>query len=219
VPSSRPRSSRAPDVPSVRLHQLEEDPAPDPRGGFLRLHRVKLAVQAAENGVPGEPVVYDFIGRKQIDAAVIVAHCEKDGERHVYLRSALRPPLALRPELGMSGAVWELPAGLIDEGESPAAAAARELGEELGFERTGDDMKPLGSRIAPFPAAIAELQYLFCVEVDPATRRPPREDGVLEQGGAILLVPLTDALSWTRNGDLYDAKTEIGLRRLAELGQ
>lgn len=34
---------------------------------------------------------------------------------------------------GVGDFTWELPAGLIDQGESPAAAAARELEEETGY--------------------------------------------------------------------------------------
>ena len=36
-----------------------------------------------------------------------------------------------RPAVGQE--TWELPAGLIDEGETPEAAASRELSEETGF--------------------------------------------------------------------------------------
>ena len=203
-------------MPALRVVVSEEERSPDARTGFLQLHRVRLALEGAD-GTRGESMTYDYLLRKQMDAAVIVAHCRQDGERHVYLRSAPRPPLALRPGQDGSGVLWELPAGLVDPGESPAAAAARELGEELGFDRSGSQMKPLGGHIAACPAVIAELQYFFAVEVDPATRTPPREDGALEKGGVIVLVSLTEALGWVRQGDLVDGKTEIGLRRLAEM--
>lgn len=55
-------------------------------------------------------------------AAVIVAH---DGER-VYMVS--QPREAVREE-----SLLELPAGKIDEGEEPLAAARRELSEEIGM--------------------------------------------------------------------------------------
>ena len=40
------------------------------------------------------------------------------------------------PVLQMAGLTLELPAGLIDPGESPAAAALRELKEETGYAAT-----------------------------------------------------------------------------------
>ena len=217
--SSRPSRSRPaspPPLPSHRVHQLAEEASPDAQRGFLKLRRVSLSVESP-GGERSEPMTYDLVERRQMDAAVIVAHCQQDGALHVYLRSALRPPLALRPALAMSGVAWELPAGLIDEGETPPAAAARELGEELGFDRTAGDMRPLGPRTVPVPGAIAEVQYFFCVEVDPATQRAPAEDGILEREGAVVLVRLDDALGWVREGLLLDAKTELGLRRLEEL--
>ncbi len=195
---------------------LAEEESPDPRRGFLRLHRVSLSVEGPD-GARSEAMPYDHVTRRQMDAAVMVAHCLQGSVRHVYLRSALRPPLILREGLETSGAIWELPAGLIDVGETPAAAAAREVGEELGFDCTAADMRPLGPRLSPMPAALAELQYYFSLEVDPATRRAPAEDGILERDGAIVLVPLDDALGWIRAGELIDGKTEIGLRRLAEM--
>jgi ADP-ribose pyrophosphatase len=46
------------------------------------------------------------------------------------------------------------------------------------------------------------------------------DGSVLEQLGAVIDVSLRDALAACRNGEIEDAKTEIGLRRLAEiLGQ
>lgn len=195
---------------------LTEEESPDPRRGFLQLRRVTLSIEGPD-GARSDAMPYDHVTRRQMDAAVMVAHCLQGGVRHVYLRSALRPPLILRTELAMSGSIWELPAGLIDVGETPAAAAAREVGEELGFDCTAADMRPLGPRLSPMPAAMAELQYYFSVEVDPARRRAPAEDGILERDGAVILVPLDEALDWIRAGELLDGKTEIGLRRLAEM--
>ncbi len=209
-----------PPPPRIALRVTRDEAAPDPRGGFLRLHRSTFVIESGEAGQPArasEPVTYDFVTRRQMDASIIVAHCRQDGVRHVYLRSAIRPPLVLRADAALPDCLWELPAGLVDPGESPAAAAARELGEELGFDARDIDMTPLGPRSVPLPGAVAELQYYFAVEVDPAARRAPAEDGALETGAAILLVPLDEALAWCRAGHLVDTKTELGLRRLAEL--
>ncbi|MEL7220072.1 MAG: NUDIX hydrolase [Bacteroidota bacterium] len=47
---------------------------------------------------------------------------------------------------GIGAYIYELPGGLIDEGETPAEAASRELREETGF--ASDDWKPMGRQAA-----------------------------------------------------------------------
>jgi ADP-ribose pyrophosphatase len=55
------------------------------------------------------------------------------------------------------------------------------------------------------------------VEVDPAARCEPSLDGSpLERGGVVVDVDLDDALALAAAGELADAKTELGLRRLRE---
>jgi ADP-ribose pyrophosphatase len=115
------------------------------------------------------------------------------------------------------GALWELPAGLIDEGETPAEAAARELEEELGFAVPASAMVALGPRVFPVPGFLAEAHYYFHVEVDPKARTTPSEDGsALEKDAVIVAVPIAEALEHCRSGDVCDAKTELLLRRLVE---
>ncbi len=141
--------------------------------------------------------------------------------RHVFLRSAVRPPVcALRPvPPAHDGGLWELPAGLIEPGEDGAQAAARELAEELGFQADADEMQPLGEWTFPAPGIIGERHCpCFVVQVDPSTRSLPTEDGSsLERSAAIVSLPVRDALEHCRRGSIRDAKTELGLRRLAEV--
>jgi ADP-ribose pyrophosphatase len=153
-----------------------------------------------------------------LDAVIIAATYVDRGVRHVYLRSAVRPPCALRDiPPAHDGALWELPAGLVERGEDPAATAARELGEELGFVAGQGDMKPLGEWTFPAPGMIGERHIFFSVEVNPAARAVPTEDGsVLERDAAIVALPLEEALEHCRRGAIRDGKTELGLRRLIE---
>ncbi len=182
-----------------------------------------------ENGELSETFVYDTVHRTRLDAVVIAAHFRgTDGRRRVYLRSAFRPPVATRPlevrpvpERPELGGLWELPAGLVEEDErSPEgvrACAARELHEELGFPIDPAALTPLGPSSFPAPGMVGERHFYFHVEVDPATRVAPPEDGSpLERHAAITHLPLDDLLDLARSGELEDAKTELGLRRLAE---
>ncbi len=208
-----------PDPPSIRLF-VTRDRSDEARavGGFLDVRRLELSARYPD-GTSSAPFPYDVAARAALDAVVIAACYLDQGVRHVYLRSAVRPPCALRPvPPAHDGSLWELPAGLVEPGEEPAASAARELGEELGFAARPEDMRELGHWTFPAPGMIGERHLYFAVEVDPAARTLPTEDGsVLERGAAILAIPLGDALEHCRRGAIRDAKTELALRRLAEV--
>jgi ADP-ribose pyrophosphatase len=203
-----------PPLPMVELEIVREER--DDRG-FLHLRRLSLvAVRGSDRS---ETFSYDVVERRALDACVIVAHHDDGGRRHVWLRSCVRPPVALRPDPppAPSGVLWELPAGLVEPGESPRAAAQRELAEELGFFVDEDALRPLGDWTLPAPGFIGEMHVFFEVRVDPGARRPPAGDGSpLEAAATVVPVPLDDALDACRRGLIRDAKTELALRRLAE---
>ena len=219
-----------PALPRIELIQesvrrADEDSAQ----AFLRVERSVLRARF-EDGEPSEAFTYDIVARERLDAVVIAAHyVDETGKRFVFLRSALRPPVAFRPreqwpmpERDDLGGLWELPAGLVETDErSPEGlrrCAARELHEELGFEVDPDKLQPLGPSSFPAPGVIGERHFYFHVLVDPTVRGLPPEDGsVLERGAAIVAISLEEALALVRAGLLEDAKTELGLRRFAEM--
>lgn len=188
-------------------------------GGFLNLRRLDLVAEYPD-GSRSLPFAYDVGVRAALDAVVIAAHFtdRNTGLCHVYLRSAIRPPCALRPVPPMhDGALWELPAGLVEPDETAAVCAARELGEELGFAAAPDALKLLGEWTFPSPGMIGERHIFFSIEVDPLSRTVPTEDGsALERAAAIITVTLGDGIAHCRTGAIRDAKTELALRRLAE---
>ncbi len=206
-----------PEVPKVELEVVADRTVRTDDRGFLKVRSVDL-VAVRPDGTRSARFPYDVLDRNAIDAAIMVAHHVQDGRVHVYLRSAVRPPLALRPRDPMPPTMWEVPAGLIEPEERPAAAAARELEEELGFRVREEEMIPLGPQAYPAPGFIGELHYYFHVRVDPKTRREPAGDGSpLEHGARIESVPLEEALEACRRGEVPDAKTELTLRRLVEV--
>jgi ADP-ribose pyrophosphatase len=65
---------------------------------------------------------------------------------------------------------------------------------------------------------VGERHFYFHVEVDPARQGTPTEDGSpLERLAVVTAIPLDAAIELTRRGVIEDAKTEVALRRLAEL--
>ncbi|WP_437675126.1 NUDIX hydrolase [Sorangium sp. So ce131] len=197
--------------------------------GFLNVRRQVFRVEFPDGSL-SDPFTYDSVDRERLDAVVIAPHYRgADGRRHVYLRSALRPPAATRspavcpvPEKPTLGALWELPAGLVEVDERSAEglqrSAVRELLEEVGFDVDPSALRALGPPSFPAPGMVGERHFYFHVEVDPARQGQPTEDGSpLERLAAIAVVPLDEAIELTRRGEIEDAKTEVALRRLAEL--
>ncbi len=218
-----------PPLPIVAL-QVVEDVSPTDAGGFLRLSRHRLRIQRPD-GRESATFVYDSVHRSALDAVVIAAHYLEAGRRFVFLRSAIRPPAWLRPldcrpleEAATLGSLWELPAGLVEPEECRLGAAglkqsaARELEEETGFTVEPARMLPLGPANFPSAGVIGERHHFFSVEVDPASMATPSEDGsVLEAEAVVAAIALDEALRLVRSGLIEDGKTEIALRRLAEL--
>lgn len=216
-----------PSLPEIQL-ELLEDLSPSAPAGFLRLLRRRFVATYAD-GSRSQPFVYDEVDRTAIDAVVILAHfVAEGGVRHVYLRSALRPPVVFRdrarsplPAHDPAGSIWELPAGLVEVAEQSSrglrVGALRELFEELGFRGDPDALVELGPSTFPAPGIIAERHFYFALEVVPEQRAEPELDGsALEHDGVVFSLPVDEALALCRSGVIVDAKTELGLRRLAE---
>ncbi len=215
-------------LPRIELRVERERTEPVARP-YLRVRRLELSARFGD-GPSSEPFIYDIVERRALDAVVVAAHFLDDqGRRNVLLQSALRPPVALRPrevwpipEKPTLGGLWEVPAGLVEENERSEeglrVCAARELYEEVGAKLDPSALLPLGPSTFPCPGVIGERHFFFHAAIALADCVPPPEDGsVLERGAAIVPVLLEDALTMVRHGEIEDAKTEIALRRLAEI--
>ena len=103
----------------------------------------------------------------------------------------------------------ELPAGKL-EGDEPLECAKRELLEETGA--IGQDFISLG-KIYPTVAFCTEVIHLFACKVSDFKKPKPDKDEFLE----ILKIPLNKAVKMVLNGEIPDAKTQIGILKLKEL--
>ncbi len=88
-----------------------------------------------------------YVVRAKRDAAAVVA---VDDAGQVLLVQQWRHPV--------QKLLWEVPAGAIDDGETPDIAAARELREETGYEAT--DVQPL-YRYHPAVGSMSHTFHLF----------------------------------------------------------
>jgi len=110
------------------------------------------------------------------------------------------------------GWLWELPAGIIREGEDPTEAMRRELMEETGY-----DVLKLNFIRSFFlsPGGSSERVHLFYASVSPTNQTAagggvPSEDEDIET----LHILVDDAIKHLESGNLHDAKTMIGVQWL-----
>jgi ADP-ribose pyrophosphatase len=138
-----------------------------------------------------------------------VAESPVDGSVHDYYRVVSRDwvqiiPLTAADEVvmvrqyrhGSSSIVLEIPGGLVNEGEDPAAAAVRECLEETGYR--ADRVHPLAV-LNPNPAIHSHRLYSFYA-------RDVRKTGQIQNTATeyteVELVPLREMAERLRAGDI-----------------
>jgi len=102
--------------------------------------------------------------------------------------------------------MWELPAGSVDEGEQPEAAARRECHEETG--RVPDTIVRLAA-LHPTPGYCDEEMLFFRLSglSEPEGAAEADEDEDIEPK----VFSLADAREMVRRGEITDMKTVVGL--------
>jgi ADP-ribose pyrophosphatase len=196
--------------------------------GFLRVRRLTLRNRYADGSASAE-YRYDVVERDATDAVGIVLEANGPSGPSICLRTAMRPPMALRssmklplPEPVSQGSLWEIPAGLVEPDERGEAGiracAARETLEEVGLDVSPDAFTMLGPAVALSPGVLGERVHFLHAIVDPSHAGEPSLDGSpVEERALIRFVPLARALEAIRAGLVADVKTEVAVRRLLEL--
>jgi len=131
-----------------------------------------------------------------IDHQPTVAVMAVNKKNELLLISQYRVPI--------NGQLLEIPAGSIDDGESPAECAQRELAEETGFRS-----RRLTELYAGYllPGYCNEYMYFFLAEDLVYAPLSPDDDEVIE----VMPTPWDQVFDMLQNGRIRDAKTALGI--------
>jgi ADP-ribose pyrophosphatase len=107
------------------------------------------------------------------------------------------------------GYLWEIPAGMLDEGETPAETARRELREEIGVE--AETLDPLVSFYLS-PGALDEMLHLFLARL-PSGALLGSAGGNEEEHEdlEVRAFDIAELRAMMERGEIVDAKTIAGL--------
>jgi len=149
----------------------------------LRIDNVRLA--------DGMPARREIVEHRD---AVAIVPVDKAG--NVLLVRQFRKPTEQE--------LFEIPAGVMEEGESPDDAARRELAEETG--QTADTLRCLASFYTTPGFCNEYMHLLLATDLRPMAAAPDDDEDI-----TLAWLPLADAVAMIETGDIRDAKTIIGL--------
>ncbi len=122
----------------------------------------------------------------------------------VYLVRQFRHPVG--------EAILEIPAGIVEPGESPVETAAREIQEEIGLR--AEKLEEIGS-IYTSPGFSDEEIFLFWAEGLSPSRLPEDDDEFIE----VIKVPIKELWDMIESGAIKDGKTLVALYSMALKGK
>ncbi|MEP7029302.1 MAG: NUDIX hydrolase [Pseudolabrys sp.] len=154
---------------------------------------MKVIEREVEFTAGAKPDLYHAVGQQDYIAIVAMT---PDG----------KIPIVRQYRPALERFTWELPAGLVDAGETAAKTCERELMEETGFpSKTVHDL----GTYAPCTARLSNQLHSFFVETGPRGAAPPAEPGI-----ELKLVSPAELAGMIRSGE-FTLQLHIGAILLA----
>jgi ADP-ribose diphosphatase len=151
-----------------------------------------VSLDVDEVDEPGGVLATREVVRHRGSVAALAVH----GDGRVVLVRQYRYPV--------DEAVWELPAGRLDPGETPAEGAARELEEEVGLRADKVDAM---ATFYTTPGFCDERMHLF--RMTGLTSVPPRPEA--DERIEALTCTLEEARAMVERGEVHEGKTLVAL--------
>ncbi|MFW6181915.1 MAG: NUDIX domain-containing protein [Spirochaetota bacterium] len=176
---------------------------------FFTIEKLRLSWQQFDGSMTGDHTRYVI---RRGDSVGILCVCggrpgggverPAEEEERIVLVKQFRCPAARE---GHDGYLWEIPAGMVHEGEDPGECARRELEEETGLAAR---RLTLLTSFFLSPGAMDEKMHLFRAEVDGGSL-PARVGGNPEESENLLvrLFRMRTLLRMIREGVIADSKT------------
>jgi 8-oxo-dGTP pyrophosphatase MutT (NUDIX family) len=115
----------------------------------------------------GKPLTYSYVELQNSSAFIVALNTEGQ----VLIQNVYRYTLGHR--------IWEIPAGFVESGEEPLAAAKRELMEETGFQ--SDDWRPLGRINQVIGIGKVPLNLFLAINVSAVSDATDKEEDISDR--------------------------------------
>jgi ADP-ribose pyrophosphatase len=197
--ASPPRHPKAPPIPPAPGLAVEADEVV--YGQRFAMQRVRFRYARFDGSLSGL-LTWELWRRGR---GVVILPYDPRSDRVALIEQFRLPAHAA----GLKGVQTELPAGLLEPEEDPAAAGARELREEAGLDPRA--MAPIG-RFLLMPGGCDEVVHFFCACVDlsgvaGATHGLATEN----EETRVVVMPAEDAFAMLAGGGLDGAPTALSL--------
>lgn len=167
--------------------------------GFVKLYRADVEFDSFEG--QKEQRTFEVVDRG--DSAAVVLF-ERDTNT-LLLANQFRLPTVDYSD----GWTTELVAGRVNPGEDPEAAVRREVEEEIGYKLDG--VKKIGTYVLS-PGACTERVFLYFGKVESTDGPDDVHEGMPGEDIRLVRLTLEHVEELISKGDIFDAKTVIGLR-------
>ena len=185
-------------VTAAELRKRKKGETPDARLDSRELYRGKIFTLNRDSvRFPDGTTAEMDICRHPGAAAIVPFLSDPEGEEPQVL-------MIRQYRYAAGGYIYEIPAGRLDDGETPEACAARELKEETGC--TAERIEPLTS-ILTTPGFTDEVIHLFMATG--LTHGTPNREA--DEFVDMVVMRLSEALERISTGQITDSKTAIAL--------